>query len=83
MANIFSQVGGLNPARSVFSLNHTVKFDADMGKLYPIFCEDAVPGDVFDIAVQCVIRFHQPLFAPLLHEVNAFVHVYFVPYRIL
>lgn len=83
MRNPFVAVEGFQPGRSVFPLNHTVKGDIDMGKLYPVFAEDCVPGDVWDIGVQLVLRFHQPLFAPLLHEVNAFVHVWFVPYRIL
>jgi hypothetical protein len=42
-----------------------------------------MPGDCFHIANEVVIRFHNPLFAPLLHEVNVFVHYFFVPYRIL
>lgn len=81
--SVFSKIGGLSPGRSVFDLSHQIKFDGDMGKLYPVLVEDCVPGDVFNIGNQVVIRFHQPLFAPLLHEVNAYVHYYFVPYRIL
>lgn len=79
----FNHVRGLRPRRSVFDLSHDRKFDADMGLLYPILVEDCIPGDVWRIANEIVIRFHQPLFAPLLHEVNVFVHYFFVPYRIL
>jgi hypothetical protein len=54
-----------------------------MGLLYPVLVEDCIPGDVWNISNEIIIRFHQPLFAPLLHEVNVYVHTYFVPYRIL
>lgn len=79
----FSKVGTLAPQRSVFDLSHDRKFDCDMGELVPILVEDCIPGDVFDLTNEVVVRFHQPLFAPLLHEVNVFVHYFFVPYRIL
>ena len=36
----------------------------------------------FKIGNQSVIRF-QPLVAPILHEINAYVHYFFVPYRLL
>lgn len=79
----FQKVGGLFPQRSVFDLSHERKFDCDMGELIPILVEDVIPGDVWNIGNELVIRFHQPLFAPLLHEVNVFVHYFFVPYRLL
>jgi len=53
-----------------------------MGKLYPILCEECVPGDKWSIANRAVVRF-QPLVAPMMHEVNMFVHYFFVPYRLL
>ena len=81
--SVFDYVGGLAPARSVFPLNHTIKGDIDMGKLYPVLVEDCVPGDIFDIQQELVIRFHQSLFAPLLHEVSAKIFTFFTPYRVL
>lgn len=79
----FQTVGGLYPQRSVFDLSHDRKFDCDMGELVPVLVEDVIPGDVWSIGNELVLRFHQPLFAPLLHEVNVFVHYFFVPYRLL
>jgi hypothetical protein len=81
--NIFSQTGRAHPPKSVFDLSHEKKFDGDFGLLYPVLVEDVMPGDVFHIANEVVIRFHQPLFAPLLHEVNVTVHYFFSPDRIL
>lgn len=53
-----------------------------MAELIPIMCDEAVPGDIFKIGNEAVIRF-QPLVAPILHEINMYVHYYFVPYRLL
>jgi hypothetical protein len=53
-----------------------------MGQLIPVMCDECVPGDFFKVGNQCVIRF-QPLVAPVMHEINMFVHYFFVPYRLL
>ena len=53
-----------------------------MGQLIPVMCDEVVPGDVFKIGCESVIRF-QPLVAPVLHEINQYVHYFFVPYRFL
>lgn len=53
-----------------------------MGQLIPIMCDEVVPGDYFKIDNDVVIRF-QPLVAPILHEVNCYIHYFFVPYRLL
>jgi hypothetical protein len=54
----------------------------DMGQLIPVMCDEMVPGDMFQIGNEVVVRF-QPLVAPILHEINAFIHYFFVPYRLL
>ena len=80
--NIFNNVGSLNPSRSVFDLSYEKKFTCDMGQLIPVLCDEMVPGDFFQFGNEAVIRF-QPLVAPILHEVNMYLHLFFVPYRIL
>lgn len=82
MTKQYKRVASLNPRRSVFNLSYEKKFTADMGQLIPVMCDEVVPGDVFKLGSQAVIRF-QPLVAPVLHEINMYVHYYFVPYRLL
>ena len=84
MANnrVFTRVGGLRPGRSAFDLSYNVKMTADMGILYPVMCDEVIPGDYFKIGNTAVVRF-QPLVAPILQEVNIYFHYFFVPYRIL
>lgn len=78
----YSHTGSLNPRKSVFDLSYEKKLSCDMGQLIPVMCDEVVPGDLFKIGNQAVFRF-QPLVAPILHEVNVYVHYFFVPYRIL
>lgn len=84
MSNIksFQSIGAIRPRRSVFDLSYTKKMTMDMGELIPVMCDEVVPGDRFKIGNEMVIRF-QPLVAPIMHEINAYVHYFFVPYRIL
>ena len=78
----FNRVGGLHPGRSVFDLSYQKLFTCDMGQLIPIMCEEMIPGDKFEVGNDIVIRF-QPLVAPVLHEINAYVHYFFVPNRLM
>ena len=78
----FQNVSGLHPGMSVFDLSYTKLLTCDMGQLVPVMCDEVVPGDIFKIGNQSVIRM-QPLVAPVLHEINAYVHYFFVPYRLL
>lgn len=82
MSKIFQNVGSLRPGLTPIDLSHAHKFTADMGQLIPVLVEEVVPGDRFEIANQALIRF-APLVAPIMHEINLFVHYFFVPYRIL
>jgi hypothetical protein len=68
--------------RSLFDLSHEVKGDGDMGKLYPILYEDSLPGDVFNIKNNFVIRFN-PSVGLLFHQINVKIYYFFVPYRLV
>lgn len=82
MSKVFDFVGSLSPGRSVFDLSHEKKMTADMGYIYPVMCDEMVPGDKFKIGHKIIIRM-MPLVAPILHQIDASIHLFFVPYRIL
>lgn len=82
MRSTYQSVGAVHPSLSVFDLSYEKKLTCDMGQLIPVMCDECVPGDYFKIANQAVVRF-QPLVAPIMHEINLFVHYFFVPYRLL
>lgn len=53
-----------------------------MGKIYPIMCDEVVPGDVWKIGNEFTVRF-EPLIAPIMQDMWLKVRYFFVPYRLL
>ena len=80
--SIFSTIPVKRPRRSVFKLDHDRKFSCPLGRLVPILCEEVVPGDKFSVSSNFVIRF-APMIAPLMHNIDVFVHYFYVPNRII
>lgn len=82
MNKTFQGVGRAKIGRSFFDLSYRNLLTGDMGKLYPVCVRECVPGDVMTLGTEVVIRF-QPLVAPILHDCFAYLHYFFVPYRLL
>jgi hypothetical protein len=53
-----------------------------MGDLIPVLHDEVVPGDIFQLGFDCLVR-TQPQAAPLMHPVYMTVHYFFVPFRVL
>lgn len=70
------------PRRHRHDLSHYVKMTGEMGTLMPILCQDVLPGDRFKVSVTDLIRF-APLIAPVMSEIDVYVHFFFVPNRII
>ena len=82
MKNFLNSVKVDKPRSNVFDLSHDVKMSGNMGNLMPICCVDCVPGDSFSISCEALFRL-APMVAPMMHLVNATMHYFFVPKRIL
>ena len=82
MNKIFQDVSSARVERSVFNLSYEKKMTMDMGQMIPVICDEAVPGDIWEIGNSCLVRF-QPLLAPIMHSVKVRFYSFFVPYRIL
>lgn len=80
--NIFNSVPARAPKRSAFSLSHDSKLTFEMGQLVPIFCEPVIPSDRLQMSSQHLIRF-APLQAPIMSNVDVYVHYFFVPNRLI
>lgn len=80
--NIFNSVPARAPKRSAFSLSHDSKLTFEMGQLIPIFCEPVIPSDRLQMSSQHLIRF-APLQAPIMSNVDVYVHYFFVPNRLI
>lgn len=82
MANPFQSVQMREPSANTFKLDHDVKYSLQMGLLVPTLVQEVLPGDVFKIKSETLIRF-APMVAPVMHNISCFTHYFFVPNRIL
>lgn len=80
--NIFEHILAKKPKRSTFNLTHMNSLTCEMGKLIPIMCEEIVPGDTWKLKTDLFVRF-APLYAPVMHQIYATIHYFYVPWRIL
>ncbi len=80
--NIFKSVKMQRPKRNVFDLTHDVKMSGKMGQLMPCMTMEVVPGDKISLGSDVFMRF-APMLAPIMHRVDATVHYFFVPNRIV
>ena len=79
---IFEKVGLTKPKMSGFDKSHERKMTFNMGELIPCYFDEIVPGDQFKVSTEMMIRL-SPMISPIMHRVNAYVHYFFVPNRIV
>lgn len=82
MANIFSHIPLPKLKYSKFNLSYDNAFTAKFGELLPCYLEEVVPGDRFTIGAAPFVRC-SPMSAPILGRLNATIHYFYVPYRII
>lgn len=80
--SIFTKVPVKRPKKNTFNLSHDVKLSTKFGRLTPILCQEALPGDKFHLRSENLIRF-APMLAPVMHKITAQVHYFFVPNRLV
>ena len=68
--------------RSMFDMDHSVKWSADIGECIPFDCIEILPGDTVQIDTSKVIRL-QPLVAPIFDEVILDTYWFFCPNRLV
>lgn len=80
--SIFSSVPVKRKRRTTFKLSHEVKLSGEIGKLMPILCKEVLPGDIWRIRNQQIVRL-APTIAPIMQNVNVYLHYFFVPNRLI
>lgn len=78
----FNTVELTRPDSSWFDLTHDFKFTGNMGNLIPVMQMECYPGDRVSISNELLIRL-QPMVAPAMQRLDASVHTFFVPHRII
>ena len=72
----------LDISRSRFDRSHGFSYTADFGQCIPVFCEEMLPGDTFEISTSKVIRL-QTLLKPIYGNMYFDLYYFFVPNRLL
>lgn len=67
---------------SRFNLSFRKQFDFSFGKLIPVLAKFVLPGDIWKIGGNVLVRY-QPTLAPVLTKSNIRVRYFFVPLRLL
>lgn len=67
---------------NVFDLTHTRSFTCEMGQLVPSMLLEVIPGDTIECSSEIFSRL-QALIAPAFQHINQYLHVFYVPKRIL
>lgn len=82
MKHQFSQVPKARIQRSVFNRSHAHKTTFDSGLLIPIFCDEVLPGDTFNLRMNGFARMATPIF-PVMDNAYMDTFFFFVPNRLL
>lgn len=80
--NVFNTVSVRKVKSNRFDLSHDVKLSMNMGDLVPVLVQETIPGDKFNIRSETLIRF-APMIAPVMHNIQAYIHYFFVPNRLV
>lgn len=82
--NIFAKQRSATPKpkRNTFDLSHANHFTAKMGYLYPVLCQEVLPGDSFRIDASAQFK-AMPLKFPVQSPINCHFHYFYVRNRIL
>lgn len=78
----FAQAPQVDIQRSTFdrSSGHKTTFNA--GKLVPIYVDEVLPGDTFEMTTSAIIRGSTPIY-PVMDNANLDIYYFFVPNRLV
>jgi len=82
MQHQFSQVPQADVERSTFDRSHGYKTTFDAGFLIPIFVDEALPGDTFNVNMTGFARLATPIF-PIMDNMRMDTHFFSCPARLL
>ncbi len=78
----FAMVPRPDVPRSRFQMQKTLKTTFDAGYLVPIMCEEALPGDTFNVNATLFGRLATPIF-PVMDNLHIDTQFFFVPNRLV
>ncbi len=78
----FATIPSAEIQRSSFNRSSGLKTTFDVGKLIPVFVDEALPGDTFNLRMHTFARMATPLF-PILDNMFLDSHFFAVPIRLI
>lgn len=81
-SHVFSQVPKAEIPRSSFDRSHGHKTTFDAGYLVPVFVDEALPGDTFNLKMTGFARLATPIF-PIMDNMYMETHYFSVPMRLV
>lgn len=82
MAHLFSQVPRAEIQRSSFNRDHTLKTAIDSNYLIPIYVDEVLPGDTFNLEAALFGRLSTPV-VPIMDNLYLDTFFFFVPSRLV
>ena len=83
MQHSFAEVPRAKIPRSSFNRSHGVKTTFDADYLIPIYVDDVVPGDTFNLNMNFFARLTSPTVLPVMDNLYLESFFFFVPYRLV
>lgn len=83
MEHTFSEVPTAEIPRSSFNRSHGLKTTFDADWLVPIFVDDVIPGDTFNLNAAHFCRIASPFIRPIMDNIYLETFWFFVPYRLV
>lgn len=78
----FNQVPELHASRTRFKRDQDIKTTLNAGQLVPIFVDEVLPGDTYDVDLNGIVRMATPIY-PVMDNLYLDVYAFFVPNRIV
>lgn len=82
MPHGYGSVPTVQQRRSTFRRDHKHKTTLDVGYLVPIFIDEVLPGDTYNVNLTIIGRLSTPL-VPIMDNLHIDTHAWFVPNRLL
>jgi hypothetical protein len=79
---MFANIENPQMQRSTFDRSSGLKTTLDAGKLYPVFYDQALPGDTFNLKATMFGRLATPI-KPIMDNIKFDLHFFSVPYRLV
>lgn len=78
----FAMVPRADIPRASFKMQKALKTTFDAGYLIPVFCEEILPGDTFNVRMTAFARLATPIF-PVMDNLHLETFFFFVPNRLV